>query len=202
MTLKALCLEYPNATIIGADYVSSQLEQLAHGLKVPILQFDLTQCPLSDQSVDAIILLNVLEHIERDAAALAQVARILKPNGIAITEVPAGRRLYDVHDKLLMHHRRYSMRELVDKVSAVGLQVLEKSHLGFFLYPPFWAVKRRNKRDLQESPETQKLIVSQAIRAAKSHPLLHGIMRLEAGLRTVVRYPFGIRCLLTCRRLS
>lgn len=201
LVLRALRREYPNGTVMGADYVGGQLEKLAQGMDdVPLLQFDLTNCPLPDQSVDGIVLLNVLEHIERDEAALAHVARILKPNGVAVIEVPAGRRLYDVYDKLLLHHRRYSMRGLVDKVSAAGLQVLEKSHLGFFLYPPFWAVKKRNKRYLKESPETQKLVVSQAIRTAKSYPLLHGVMKLEAGLRTVVPYPFGIRCLLTCRR--
>jgi SAM-dependent methyltransferase len=63
-----------------------------------LLHFDLRHCPLPDGSFDGVILLNVLEHIKEDAAALRQIARILKPGGIAAIEVPAGRGLYDIYD--------------------------------------------------------------------------------------------------------
>ena len=200
LMLRCLRDEFPTGAIIGADYVSGLLEALAKRLEgVPLVQFDLTSCPLPDKSVDAIVLLNVLEHIERDEAALAHVARILKPTGIALLEVPAGPQLYDIYDKVLLHHRRYSMQELLDKVSSAGMRVLEKSHLGFFVYPPFWAVKKRNRRYLDRSPEIQKQIVSRTIKRARSHPLLHRVMEVESQLRKLVYYPFGIRCLVTCR---
>lgn len=200
LTLKSLRNEFPGAAIIGADYVYGLLEVLAQNLEgVPLLQFDLTRCPLPAKSVDAIVLLNVLEHIERDEAALAHVARILKPDGIAVIEVPAGQQLYDIYDKVWLHHRRYSMEELLGKVSSAGLQVLEKSHLGFFLYPPFWVVKKRNQRYLDQSQEIQREIVSRTIKTARSHPLLHRLMEVESELRKLVYYPSGIRCLITCR---
>jgi hypothetical protein len=129
------------------------------------------------------------------------VARILKPGGIAVIEVPAGPNLYDVYDKLLLHHRRYSMRDLLDKVSRCGLQTVEKSHLGFFLYPAFWATKKRGRRYLNESEAVQQEIVSRNIKTASTHPLLHAAMAAEEWLRNWVYYPWGIRCLLTCRRL-
>ena len=62
---------FPEAGVIGADYVRRPLDVLAAEMpEVPLLQFDLTQCPLPDQSIDAVVLLNVLEHIEDDAAAV------------------------------------------------------------------------------------------------------------------------------------
>ncbi len=193
--------EFPGGTILGADYVRGPLEALARNLSgMPLLQFDLTTCPLPDNSVDGIVLLNVLEHIERDEAALSHVARILKPGGAAVIEVPAGPKLYDVYDKLLCHHRRYRMRDLLDKVSRCGLQVLEKSHLGFFLYPAFWATKKRGRRYLNASEEVQKRIVSRNFTASRSHSLMHKLMELEAGLRPLIYYPCGIRCLVTIRR--
>ena len=200
LTLKSLRREFPNAALMGADYVYGLLEALAQNLEgVPLLQFDLTTCPLPDKSIDAIVLLNVLEHIERDDAALAHVARILKPDGIAILEVPAGPALYDVYDKVWLHHRRYSMREFLGKISSAGLQVLERSHLGFFLYPAFCVVKKRNQRYMDQSLEIQTQIVSRTITTARSHPLLHRLMEVEAHLRKLVYYPIGIRCLVTCR---
>jgi hypothetical protein len=91
------------------------------------------------------------------------------------------------------------MTELIDKVSRSGLDVVSKSHLGFFLYPPFWLTKKRNQRYLAAADEIQKTIVSRNIRTARSQPMMHKLMEFEATLRRVVYYPVGIRCLLTCR---
>jgi SAM-dependent methyltransferase len=201
LMFESLRSQFPTAAILGADYVRGPLEALVrNGSSVPLLQFDLAACPLPDKSVDGIVLLNVLEHIENDETALSHVGRILKPNGIAVIEVPAGPNLYDVYDKLLFHYRRYSMRDLVGKVMRSGLEILEKSHLGFFLYPAFWATKKRGRRHLGDSEAVQKAMVSRNITQARSHPLMHKIMEVEAGLREWVYYPVGIRCLIVCRR--
>ena len=200
LMLKLLGRTFPQSAILGADYVRGPLEALARNLHgIPLLQFDLTQCPLPDRCVDGIVLLNVLEHIEDDQAALSHVARILKPNGVAVIEVPAGPQLYDVYDKLLFHHRRYSMPQLLEQLSRAGLEVLEKSHLGFILYPAFWAAKKRGRRYLNYSEDVQRTVVARNITTASSHPLMHRLMELEAALRNLVYYPFGIRCLVTCR---
>ena len=111
--LKLLLREFQDSSILGADYVRGPLDVLAGKFSgVPLLQFDLTACPLPDDSLDGIVLLNVLEHIEEDEAALAQIARILKPGGIVVIEVPAGPNLYDIYDRQLLHHRRYRMSAL------------------------------------------------------------------------------------------
>jgi SAM-dependent methyltransferase len=201
LMLGLLQREFPHASILGADYVRGPLEALARERAgVPLLQFDLTSCPLPDKSFDGIVLLNVLEHIEHDESALAHVARILKPGGVAVIEVPAGPGLYDVYDKLLFHHRRYLMQDLLGKIQRSGLHVLAKSHLGFFLYPAFWVAKKRGRRYLSASEDLQKTIVSRSITTASSHPLMHKLMELEDALRSRLNYPFGIRCLVTCRR--
>jgi SAM-dependent methyltransferase len=202
LILNSLREEFPDGIILGADYIRGPLEALAQKLAgVPLLQFDLTRCPLPDECVDGIVLVNVLEHIERDECALSHVARILKPGGIAVIEVPAGPQLYDVYDKLLFHHRRYRMRELLDKVSRCGLKTLEKSHLGFFLYPAFWATKQRGRRYLNGSETVQRAVVSRNIATASSQPVMHRLMEFEALLRKWLYYPVGIRCLVTCQRV-
>jgi len=198
--LRVLLREFPGGCILGADYLRGPLEALAGSLPgVPLLQFDLTACPLPNHSLDGIVLLNVLEHIQDDEAALAQVARILKPGGIAIIEVPAGPNLFDIYDRQLLHYRRYRMSDLKQKVCRQGLRVLAQSHLGFFLYPAFWVVKKRGRRLLMADPEVQKAIVVGQITSGRSRSVLSLIMDIEGKLRTRIYYPFGIRCLLTCR---
>jgi SAM-dependent methyltransferase len=199
--LKLLLREFRSANILGADYVRGPLEILAATLPgVPLLQFDLTACPLPDGCLDGIVLLNVLEHIEDDDAAMAQVSRVLKPGGIAIVEVPAAPNLYDIYDRQLLHYRRYRISELIKKVSGQGLRVMSRSHLGFFLYPAFWIVKKRGRRFLEEPDSVQRTIVAREITNGRSNPLLYRVMDCEAKLRNWIYYPFGIRCLLTCKR--
>jgi SAM-dependent methyltransferase len=201
--LKLLLEEFQEADVLGADYVRGPLEVLAKTLSgIPLLQFDLTACPLPDKSLDGIVLLNVLEHIEDDQTALAHVARILKPGGVVVIEVPAGPHLYDIYDRQLMHHRRYRMKELVEKVSRQGLRILSRTHIGFLMYPAFWAVKKRGRRFLKADPAIQRKIVSRQIKSGRTNPLLYRVMDLEAKLRQRVYYPFGIRCQITCQRVG
>jgi SAM-dependent methyltransferase len=197
--LRELRRELPGAFVIGTDCVRGPLDALCSTLPdVPLLQFDLLRCPLPADSVDVAVLLNVLEHIEDDESALVQVARILKPGGAAVIEVPAGPHLYDVYDKVLLHYRRYRLGELCRKVEAAGLRVARASHLGTLLYPGFWLVKRRNRRHLAAPEEVQKQLVAGAIRKTGRNRLLEGVMWLEERLRAVVPLPVGIRCLVTC----
>jgi hypothetical protein len=107
--LEELVADWPDSLVVGSDYIVGPLERLAKRMpQVPLLQFDLVKCPLPSSHVDAVVLLNVLEHIEDDVAAVAQVVRILKPGGLAVIEVPAGPRLYDGYDRHLKHCRRFA----------------------------------------------------------------------------------------------
>jgi ubiquinone/menaquinone biosynthesis C-methylase UbiE len=195
--LRLLREHLPHAVIIGSDVVRGPLDQLAASMPdVPLLEFDLVKCPLPSDSIDAVVLLNVLEHINDDVSALRQVYRILKPGGIVVIEVPSGPHLYDIYDKMLLHWRRYSIAGLYSIVKKAGFQVIEKSHLACFLYPGFWFIKRRNRKFLAEPESTQKTIVAKNIRASSS-ALFHTIMRIELAIGRYISYPFGIRCLLT-----
>lgn len=51
-------------------------------------QVDLQNLPFSDRSYDFIFASHVLEHIADDNKAISEIARILKPNGIAVLPVP------------------------------------------------------------------------------------------------------------------
>jgi SAM-dependent methyltransferase len=199
--LPLMCQSLPYATIIGSDFVRGPLEALASRLpSVPLLQFDLVECPLPSASLDAVVLLNVLEHIEDDVAAIRQIARLLKPGGIAVIEVPAGPDLFDLYDRQLMHFRRYRMKDLTSKLRSANLTILDRSHLGFFFYPMFWLVKKWSRLQPPKSAAGQEKAVAARISAGRSSPLLHGLMNLEAALRNRVYFPFGIRCLVTCRK--
>jgi SAM-dependent methyltransferase len=199
--VKDLRRQWPHAIVLGADYVRQPLEKLAAKMPaLPLLQFDLLRCPLPDESIDAAILLNVLEHLSDDNSAIRQVYRFLKRGGLAVIEVPAGPGLYDIYDRELLHHRRYRMKDLLKQFRGAGFTIVDHSHLGFFLYPAFWFVKKRNRRLLKAPVDVQRAAVEANMRQAGHSSLMSRIMRLELGLRDRVYYPVGIRCVVTCRK--
>lgn len=199
--LEELICQLPEAAIIGADYIEPVLQRLAKRLpEVPILQFDLRSCPLPDKCVDAVVCLNVLEHIDDDTAAIRHIARILKPGGIAHIEVPSGPYLYDVYDELLMHHRRYRMAGLVRLVRSTGLEVVRKTHLGFFVFPAFAATKLANRWRQRTPTMPKKDMVASRIRKTSGNPVFRFFLSVENYLGRWVGFPFGIRCVLVVRK--
>ena len=192
----------PRALVIGSDCIRQPLTRLTERLPgVSLVQFDATSCPLSRGSVSAAVLLNVIEHISRDDFAVAELHRILKPGGIAVVEVPAGPELYDFYDAHLRHCRRYRIRDLRRLFEASGFDILDQSHLGFFLYPAFWVVKKFNRRFRGVTARPRETLVREAIRTSETGGRISAmLLRLEAVLRRKIYLPFGIRCVITCRK--
>lgn len=58
---------------------------------------DAMQIPLADNSVDTVLCTEVLEHLPNPEKAIAEITRVLKPNGVVITTAPF---FYPIHDAL------------------------------------------------------------------------------------------------------
>lgn len=74
-------------------------------------------------SMDTVVCLNVLEHIEDDMGALVNIFSALAKGGRAIVLVPHGQEIFGTLDVALGHYRRYSHRELQEKMESVGFNV-------------------------------------------------------------------------------
>lgn len=194
--LRDLAAAFPTAMVMGADVVRGPLERLAEDLPgVPLFRFDVQRCPLPSSVLDAVVMLNVLEHVSDDRAALDQVHRILKPGGLVVIEVPAGPHLFDDSDRALKHFRRYRLADLTCALERVGFRVVRQSHLGFLVYPAFVATKRRRQQTYGPATDPLRRLEHQVTSTANSRAL--GIaLTLERALGRWLRYPIGIRCLI------
>lgn len=76
-----------------------------------------------DHIYDTIVLINVLEHILDDAAAVRSFYRLLRPGGHLLLFVPAVPILYSRLDKLLGHYRRYSLVRLTQIVTKANFEI-------------------------------------------------------------------------------
>lgn len=84
---------------------------------------------MAGKGVDTITCLNVLEHIEDHAAALAAFRAILAPrSGRLVLVVPAHQALYGAMDRLAGHVRRYSRSMLVGLLRRAGFIPAQVRH--------------------------------------------------------------------------
>jgi SAM-dependent methyltransferase len=200
--LEDLRAKHPDALLTGIDLVASGLCK-AHR-SVPdarLLQADVCALPLEDESIDAAVSANLLEHVPDDQRALAELGRVLRPGARGVMVVPTGPSTYDYYDRFLGHERRYARGELASKALRAGLEVIEDIHLGSVLYPAFWLVKRRNKRRFEElRGEALEARVAADIASTRDSRVGRVACRVEQGLlRWGIRLPFGIRGLTVVR---
>ncbi|MGH9318056.1 MAG: glycosyltransferase [Thermoanaerobaculia bacterium] len=76
-------------------------------------------------AIDTVVCCNVLEHIEQDQRALADMRTLLQPGGRLVLLVPALARLYGTLDVHLRHFRRYEKDELEGKLREAGFLLEE-----------------------------------------------------------------------------
>jgi SAM-dependent methyltransferase len=89
------------------------------------------------EAFDAAVMINVLEHIEDDVAALQRCAGLLDPGGTMCIWVPAYELLYSRFDHEIGHFRRYRKQELVDRMRSAGFEVTTAHYAnlpGFFAW--------------------------------------------------------------------
>lgn len=145
---------------------------------------------------DAVCMLDALEHIEDDGAALRDVVRVLKPGGAVLITVPAFRFLWTRHDERAHHFRRYTRSELVGKMRAAGLDPAWVSYYNFFLFPLIAAVRlvakltrREGGNDFDKTPKAM-------------NAFLAFVFGSERFLLRFFPFPFGVSIIAVARKSS
>ncbi len=84
------------------------------------------------KNFDTAIMINVLEHIKDDTAAVSNINKLLKKSGVAVILVPAHQALFSKMDKNLGHHKRYTTKSLNLILKDNGFKILETRYLNIF----------------------------------------------------------------------
>lgn len=150
--LRALNLDKANILEIGCGRgaVIKGLDELGirvHGVEladVPPLaevsdriQFaqDATELPKNERdSVDAILLLDVIEHIENDTAFMRNIIAHFPNANTVLICVPARQELWSNFDSYYGHFRRYNLASLATLASSTGQEPL---YIKYFFHLPY-----------------------------------------------------------------
>ena len=97
-------LERLGYDVTSTDISESAVEVLRSRLAGPVAKASVTDLPFGDESFDGVVLGEVLEHVEDDRAALAEVARVLRRDGVLAASVPANPALHGPSDEWAALH--------------------------------------------------------------------------------------------------
>lgn len=147
------------------------------------------ELPFADASFDAVLALDVLEHLDDDLGAAREIARVLRPGAPAVIAVPAMQFLWSDHDVALDHKRRYRLSEIVSVLERAGLRVEVSTYYNTLLFPLIALATLMGRRG--EGVQTP---------AAPLNSLLTSILGAERFLVPRFRLPVGVSCLVVARR--
>jgi SAM-dependent methyltransferase len=125
---------------------------------VQVRKGDLFDIELPRGQADAVLFLEVLEHLEDDIAALERLRELVRDGGYLVLSVPAHTKLWDAADEWAGHVRRYERDELCDKLTRSGWQPIVIYNYGF----PLVNLTRRlrallySRLNRKSGPTTQK----------------------------------------------
>ena len=103
-----------------------------------LLEGTIEQAPL-DQPWQAILSINLLEHIRDDEPELGRYQRLLADQGGELCLfVPARPEIYAPIDRDFGHHRRYTKKELRTKLERAGFEVMRLRYFNCVGYLAWW----------------------------------------------------------------
>lgn len=143
------------------------------------------------ETFDLLLMLDVLEHIPDDRAALETLKQHMHGKSRLLITVPAYKFLWSHHDVLNHHHRRYTRRALVDLLSQAGYEVKRATYFNTFLFPPV-AFERLVISRLRKEQKEEVLTMP----PRWLNRLVYSMFAAEAPLlKSGISFPFGISIL-------
>lgn len=195
--ISAISERFPEAMLLGGEYFEEGLVYARQ--RLPTAEFTKMDalCIPYESELDAIGAFDVLEHIQEDNAVLQQMYKALKPGGFAFITVPQHRWLWSQVDEHACHVRRYDVKELHQKVSEAGFEIIRSTSFVSTLLPAmyFSRLLKQNKTDVSMD----------AMAELRINPILNKIFECFLGfelalIRVGVSLPMGGTRLLIARK--
>lgn len=180
--------------VVGVDVEPGHAVPAAPGVTVVVAHAE--SAALRAGVGDAVLALDVIEHLADDARGLAEAGRLARRGGLVLVTVPALPSLWGAQDEASHHLRRYSKATLRAAFARAGLPAPRLTYFNTLLFPPVAAVRwlrrglgggARERSDFEDNRPGLANDVLAALFAAERH-LVHR-----------VPLPVGVSLLATVR---
>jgi SAM-dependent methyltransferase len=172
---------------VGVE-ISTEGIRLARRRGIRLVRGSASALPFADASFDAVVSIDVLCHSGvEERQAVEEAARVLRPGGLLIVQVPAFESLRAGHDAAVWTKRRYRRGEVARLLSGAGLSLRRSSYRNALLFP-LAAVVRLAGRRRHTPRESARSDVRPVPRVVNG--FLSGVLAVERLFRR--GFPFGL----------
>jgi SAM-dependent methyltransferase len=187
--------------VIGIDYSLDAALHVKANLGIPVVIGDMTRLPFRTASLDAVTTGETLEHLDDDASAVREIARVLVAGGTCVATVPALQSLWTASDVYYEHRRRYTREQLISLFRAASMTIAKAAFWGFpiVLVYDTLVILPMNKRRARRAVQDDAALRSVA-RAGRSRMLVNAVRAIFSLDRLFSFIPFGPGLLLVARK--
>lgn len=180
--------------VTGLDFSDEAIRLCAeNGLGI-VQKGDITAMPFADDTFALVLATDIIEHVEDDARALSEIARVLAPGGTALITVPGFPSLWGLQDIVSNHKRRYRMRHLAGRISESGLIIERRFHFNYLLFVPIWAA-RQVMKVMRHGFRSES-----EVNTPNLNRILAALFRLDVATAPYLCPPFGVSILALARK--
>ena len=154
----------------------------------------LDDLPYDDGRFDLILATDVIEHLDDDRQALAELRRVGKSGARLVVTVPAYSWLWSEHDVSMHHRRRYTLRRLQARVAEAGWQPVVRSYFFSVLLPTVAAVRMAQRLAPTWRSRSDLALAPAALGRALELPVRAEAKLIERGVRLPAGVSVGMAC--------
>jgi SAM-dependent methyltransferase len=163
-----------------------------------LVEADLTRPPAeTGEMYDAVLALDVIEHLDDDRAAVAALGRLAAPGGVVLVSVPALPDLYTEFDALQDHRRRYLPETLRGAFAGADLTLERVFWWGSWLVP---LLKRQRARASNVGTPSRRYNDYLRLPAWPGTLVLRALFAWEQGRALAGKAPTGTSLFAVARR--
>jgi SAM-dependent methyltransferase len=178
----------PYGTVTGIDLTRSGLRAARDGDHVRVVQASVGALPFPASAFDIVTSFDVLYMLPDaiEQAAVAEMARVLRPGGALVINVAAMPILHGHHSVLSAEIRRYTRKGLRERLEAAGFHVTRLTHTNASLFPVMLAARMMQRRGGTRAETSDIRVPPAPINAA-----LSALLAAEAAVVRRVELPIG-----------
>ena len=182
-----ICLD---SSPIALDYCKKRGLELRYNMY-------LQDFPKSEYKIDAITILDVVEHVDDDYDILKTAYNILEDGGKIFLTVPAYMWMWSQHDEVHQHKRRHTKKQINDLLKKTGFEIDYSTYFDTFLFLPavlkrvldkIFKVKKKETEPVEQVPNFLNVLFSKIFKAENIF------------IKRNLKFPFGVSIFTVARK--